>query len=1078
MPPPDSAAHRRSYRSLLALVAGSVVLLVGGALGTLQYRQSALARNEAITVELEQASARVNARIDQLLHAAELTATSGARRTANRTVRGDDLLPLFTEVLSAFEQRPEMTYLGYTIVESGEYALLERRPDSTIFLRLYRGPPGPARRVLDHRWTDGRFALVAQTQGDTYDPRTRPHFLGAINAQRAQWTEIYPFVRRFPGDVRNGTTYALPTFDATGALSGMWDASFDLLALSEFVRQLQRETGASAYLYGRRGTALTPLVDTSWTVFGDSARFDATAPPPTLIDSLLAVRANTTRVDRATPARLTDAAGQGQFVVASAIADASRPQWTVAVTLPQAKVDEPLQALTTRLLLATAGILALALLLSTIAARWLAQPIEELGEAADAISRGAALPLATSAKATREIASLRGSFSRMSSAIATREQELRDTAQRLQSHFDNTPLGVIEFDERFVVRSWNPAAEAIFGWSSAEMIGHDAYRIVPESERTALFEACKGIIVSGRSGQFHFDHITRTGIPLACDWYATPTKDDAGHVTGVSALVLDVSQRMGAEDAFRQAEDRFERLFMALPVPCGITRLRDSVMLQINDAALALFKHRREELVGKDGMAASLWNDQAERIQALARIRRNESASGAIARMRSRDGNISTVLYSAVPVTFNNEPCGIWVAVDITERERMQQQLRESQALKTAIVDAANDAIVAFDDGRHIVEWNDSATRLLGWERDAVIGRTIYDIVDRNTAPRWDPFAPRDAGTSTASLGQTREMLMQRRDGTTVPVELTIVATSTEGRPIYTVAMRDISVRQQLARQQADQQEQLERRVRERTEELASANVRLREVDGLKNQFLAMVSHELRTPLTGILGYVDLLKAPDGETLSPTQQNHVTQLHTAASDLLRLINDLLDLSRVESGRLAVRREPVAVTDVLRAVEALLAPDVQRKGLAYRTEIDPSRGASVILSDRQRIQQVILNLASNAVKFTRQGSVSVRCEQAAGGGVTITVTDTGPGIDEQHARDVFQPFTSYDPEASQLAPGTGLGLYLVKRLLEMLGGRVEFTSRIGEGTRFTVWLPAATPVTAGDASLSGQGAWVS
>jgi PAS domain S-box-containing protein len=1068
---------RRSYRSLLALVVGSVVLLLGGALGTLQYRQSALTRSQAIAIELEQASARVNARIDQLLHAAELTAASGARRTTNRTVNGDDMLPLFTDVVAAFEQRPEMTYLGYTIVATGEYGLLERRPDSTIFLRLYRGAPGAERRVLDHRWTDGRFVLVAEQKGDAYDPRTRPHFLAAVGAKHAQWTEIYSFVRKFPGDVRNGTTYALPIFGATGALSGMWDASFDLLALSQFVRQLQRETGATTYLYGRRGTSLAPLVDTTWTVFADSARNDATAPRPALIDSLLVASATALRTDRATPARLIDASGQGQFVVASAITDVSRPQWVVAVTLPQAKVDEPLRALTQRLFLSTAGILALALLLSRIAAQRLARPIEQLGLAADAISRGTPLPPVPNGVDTSEIASLRGSFSRMSESIAARETELRNTAQRLQSHFDNTPLGVVEFDERFIVRSWNPAAEAIFGWSSTEMVGQNAYRLLPESEHASLYEACKGIIVSGRSGQFHFDHVTRTGTPLACDWYATPTKDETGRVSGVSALVLDVSQRMGAEDAFRQAEERFERLFLSLPVPCGISRLRDNVLLHMNDAAFALFKHRREEVIGKDGIAMNLWSDPAERATALERFRRNEAASGQIAHLRARDGVVHTVLYSAVPVTFANEACGIWVAVDISERERMQQQLRASQALKTAIVDASHDAVVAFDDGKHIIEWNDAATRLLGWDRESAIGRPIYDIIERNNSPHWDPFVPRNESTSEASIGQTREILMQRRNGTSVPVELTIVSTSVDGRAIYTVAMRDISVRQQLARQQIDQQDQLERRVRERTDELATANVRLREVDGLKNQFLAMVSHELRTPLTGILGYADLLKAPGSDALSAVQHSHVTQLHTAASDLLRLINDLLDLSRVESGRLAVRRESVEIAEVLRSVELLLAPDVQRKGLAYRTEIDLTPGTSVLLSDRQRIQQVILNLASNAVKFTRQGSVTVRCVPAAGGGVTITVIDTGPGINAQHARDVFQPFTSYDPDASQLAPGTGLGLYLVKRLLEMLGGRVDFTSRVGEGTSFTVWLPAVAPLPGGDTALRGQGAWV-
>jgi PAS domain S-box-containing protein len=1062
MPGASPQSSRRSYRSLCAAAAGALVLAVGGALGAVQYVQHAISAKRATAVELGQTVRRVDARVRQLLDAAELTAESGARQTLGRTITAADFLPLFRQVVAAFEQRPELTYLGYALEQTGDYALLERRPDSVVFLRTYTGPPGPQRVVRDYRWQAGSFVAIGDKTGDSYDPRRRPHYIAAKAAQRPVWTDIYPFVGRFITDNVDGTTYALPITGADGALTGVWDASLDIRSLTAFLQQLRRETGGTPHLYARRDAQLVSVVNGAEpsSAAGAPTRVQQdSALPPARIDSLLEAQRARARGISGEPALLMDASASGVYIAALAIAEPHLPAWAVAVSLPSAAVDAPLRAHGRILLLVTIAILVGALLLSRVVARQLAQPLEDLGRAADAIARGEPLPPESHDRHTREVAQLRSSFSLMAGAIAAREADLRASRQRLQSHVENTPLGVIEWDQQFRIVSWNAAAEQIFGWTRADMIGQNGSRFVPVEERRAVYEACADMIVTGHPARHFFDHVTRDGRRIQCEWYGTPTKDESGRISGITTLVLDVSQRLGAEAAFRQAEERFDRLFRAAPAGIGLSRASDDTFLDINDAGLAMFGYAREELIGKSARELQVFASPVERTLAVEPLRTGQGVYNRTAQFRARNGRLLTALFSAVPVSVGDEPCILWLCVDVTEREQAQQRLRESQSLKTAIVDAAYDAIIAYDESARVVEWNAAATSMLGWERADAVGRVITDLIQTDLDA--EPIADHLLSVSRGQI-KARETRLLRRDGSTLDAELSLVVTRADDTPVRTIAIRDISLRRQLSRRQEEQQIELERRVRERTTELKRSNTQLRDANEMKNRFLATVSHELRTPLTAILGFSDLLRHPVSGVADPVHQRQITQVHDAAEDLLRLINDLLDVSRVESGRLSVRREAVDVVAAAGAVTSLLATEAERKGLRLLTVIDPLAAGMQVISDRQRVQQVLLNLVGNAVKFTTTGTVTVTVRRPDAGGVSIAVTDTGPGISASQLDELFKPFVSLAPDASAVAPGAGLGLYLVRRLLVLLGGRVDVRSLLGSGSEFTVWLPDASP----------------
>jgi signal transduction histidine kinase/DNA-binding response OmpR family regulator len=242
-------------------------------------------------------------------------------------------------------------------------------------------------------------------------------------------------------------------------------------------------------------------------------------------------------------------------------------------------------------------------------------------------------------------------------------------------------------------------------------------------------------------------------------------------------------------------------------------------------------------------------------------------------------------------------------------------------------------------------------------------------------------------------------------------------------------------------------------------EELARLNDELRRADVLKSQFLSTMSHELRTPLTSIIGFSSiLLRGRKGETLSERQRDNATRILSSARHLVTLINDILDLSRIEAGRLDVFRREVDVGELLEALRAGMEPQARDKNLWLR--LDVAADLAPINTDADRLRQVLLNLVDNALKFTHQGGVTLRA-QRAGDSVLIAVEDTGVGIPASEQERVFDEFYQSDQSSTRTAGGTGLGLAISRRLVTLLGGRLTLSSTPGVGSTFTVVLPATS-----------------
>ncbi len=410
-------------------------------------------------------------------------------------------------------------------------------------------------------------------------------------------------------------------------------------------------------------------------------------------------------------------------------------------------------------------------------------------------------------------------------------------------------------------------------------------------------------------------------------------------------------------------------------------------------------------------------------------------------------------------VDFEGEPANVTVVRDVTDEREARTALATSEVRRKAILEASLEAVISMDHRGLVTGVNPAAVRIFGYSRAEAVGRRVSDLFI--PAP-WqeahriglERFLATGIG---AFIGRRVEVSGRRADGVEFPVELAIVRVDVEGPPLFAAFIRDLTEHKALER------------ARERAAALVEENHRVLEVSRLKSEFLANMSHEVRTPLNAIVGFADLLHAGEVGPISEQQRESLDAILVSSRHLLRLITDVLDLAKVESGKLEFHPEPVDLRPIVHEVVGILGPAATRKEIAIETELDTLLTGVVV--DPARLRQVLYNYLSNAVKFTdRGGRITVRTRADGERGFRIEVEDTGSGIRAQDMGRLFVEFQQLDAGLSKKHGGTGMGLALTKRLVEAQGGYVGAASQPGRGSTFYAVLPLAPPVAA---RLEGQ-----
>ena len=397
-----------------------------------------------------------------------------------------------------------------------------------------------------------------------------------------------------------------------------------------------------------------------------------------------------------------------------------------------------------------------------------------------------------------------------------------------------------------------------------------------------------------------------------------------------------------------------------------------------------------------------------------------------------------------------------------------------------AIVQSSDDAIVSKTLDGVIRSWNQGAERIFGYAPNEIIGRSVLTLIPPELHGQEDAIVSRLARRERVEHFDTVRL---RKDGTRIQVSLSVSPICDDADHVLGAAKiaRDITesnrlrqAERELTEQLQEQAVELEQQIEEGQllqEELEQSNDELQEAveaervaraeaeraNQAKSRFLATMSHELRTPLNAIGGYVDLLDLGIRGPVTGDQRADLERIRINQRTLLRLIEDVLDFAKLESGRFRFQLAPLPVDELLRTLEAFVSPILRKKQITYR--FDPCGDDAVMFADRDKVEQIMLNLLSNALKFTDEGRIEVRCHVLQTG-LAIEVVDTGRGIAPEMHEAIFEPFVQADQHFNRSAMGTGLGLSISRELARGMGGDVVVRSHPGKGSTFTLVLPKA------------------
>ena len=494
------------------------------------------------------------------------------------------------------------------------------------------------------------------------------------------------------------------------------------------------------------------------------------------------------------------------------------------------------------------------------------------------------------------------------------------------------------------------------------------------------------------------------------------------------------------KESLRLSESRMRSLVQTIPDLIWL-KDKDGVFLSCNTMFEHYFGASEAEIIGKtdydfvDRELAEFFREHDRQAIAAGKPTKNEEW-GTFA----DDGHRALLETTKTPM-YDLEGQLIRVlgiAHDITERKRAEEALRENEVMFRALFDQSGDYAFILEPndkyGALIIDANTSAIRVHGYSREEIIGMPIGGLDVQTDDERTKRLVQKMISGETLHF----ETVHRRRDGSTFPVDVTANAVLIPGKaPVILSTEHDITNRK-------------------KTEEiLIKAKEEAESADRLKSAFLATMSHELRTPLNSIIGFSGILLQELPGTLNEEQKKQVYMVQSSGNHLLSLINDILDLSKIEAGQFTANYEYFNIEDIIENVLKLEGPHANSKGLSLNIIKSPE--IINILSDKQRVQQVLLNLVNNAIKFTDKGSVSIGSYKDENN-VTIEVRDTGIGIIKEDLGRLFSPFIQIENYLSRKYEGSGLGLSISQKLVNLLHGTISVNSEYGVGSTFTISLP--------------------
>ena len=677
---------------------------------------------------------------------------------------------------------------------------------------------------------------------------------------------------------------------------------------------------------------------------------------------------------------------------------------------------------------------------------------------------------------------------------------------------------IIGKDLNSIITYWNRGAEKIFGYTAAEVRGTSILPLIP-ADRHAEENSILGRIKAGAKVEpFETLRQTRAGRQIHVSVSASPVRNDDATIVGALVIARDISaqkehahevarlnQLYAARSQVNQAivwtptrEQLFQKVCSILIEAGGFHMAsigwHDPATRQIMPVAVCgdeqdyihnveIYSDDRPEGRGPGGLSFRsglpyICNDMLNNPVTLpwrAELRRRRFRASAVFPIRLKNEVCALLtVYSDEPWFFQNKEIALLTgaAADISfaldnfaekETRLNVETIAENERLFSAtMIESMPGILYFYDEQGRFLRWNKNFELVSGYSSAEIARMHPLDFFPGESKP---VLQQRIADVFTKG-GSSVEASFLAKDGSTTPYFFTGRRVVFNGQACLVGMGLDISERKRAEQALRVLNQTLELEVATRTSDLQAALVRAEAADRIKSAFLATMSHELRTPLNSIIGFTGIVLQGLAGPLTTEQTKQLGMVQNSARHLLELINDVLDLSKIEAGQLEVRAAPFRLHDSLERVVGLVKPMADKKNLSLTVVAPQNLGE--VNTDRRRVEQILLNLVNNAIKFTERGGVTITVEKlpAPQPGppptVRLRVSDTGMGIKPENLALLFQPFRQIDSGLTRQHDGTGLGLAICRRLATLLGGEISATSEWARGTEFIVTLPAQLP----------------
>lgn len=654
--------------------------------------------------------------------------------------------------------------------------------------------------------------------------------------------------------------------------------------------------------------------------------------------------------------------------------------------------------------------------------------------------------------------------------VRQRTADLEASEGKFRSLIETAGSIIVGLRADHTIFEWNREAERVFGYSRSECLGRDYFElVVPKSRHDVAATNVRQVLSGAEIHNYEAEAVNRSGTTLTLLWNVTRLVGADGQVFGIIAIGQDVSSRKQAEQALRDSEALYSSLVENIPQNIFRKDL-DGCFTFVNRRFCQSLNLSPEQILGKTDFDL-FPPDLARKYQEDdCRVRAKEQPFEIVEEHPAPFGRAYVQVVKIPLYDARGECIGVqgmfW---DITERKRTEAELIEREARFRAMSEASPLGIFLTDVAGRCIYTNRVAQQITGLTQEEMLGegwlKGIHPDDRDEVIARLE-----EAVRGKVSYSHTHRFL--RKNGLVVWVSVKAAPISQGGQVTgYVGTFEDISQRkraeEELLRYARDleaakkAQERHAAQLAKLVEELAREKSKAEEATQAKSAFLASMSHEIRTPLNGVIGMTGLLL---DTPLTPVQKDYAETLRNSADALLNLINDILDFSKIEAGRMTIEPIGFDLLSVCEEVTEILAANAAEKSLDLVLRFTPGTPQRLV-GDAGRIRQILLNLAGNAVKFTRSGHVLIEVEnqgiEEQQAMLKVSVKDTGIGIPEDKQPVLFNKFSQADTSTTRRFGGTGLGLAICKQLVELMGGSIGLSSAPGTGSHF--WFTLRLPI---------------